>query len=545
MFNKDFYPTPEALAHRMMDKIDFGKVRNVLDPSAGKGDLIKALSTYERSFDFKGHTRTYTPAQYNQYGTFAIEIEPELRAILMSNNIQVIDNDFLTYEGLTHFDLILANFPFSNGDKHLKKALDIMFCGQIACLVNAETIKNPYTKERKALVSQLNKLGADIEYIPNAFIDAQRPTGVEVALIYINIERSVETEIFGGMTDDNIENLDSVEAQHDLATKNNYADLVARYTQTSEQVSRHLVEFYRNYHNVGKYLFLKVGKYNDDTCSYNDSLQLTERMRRQHNDFIKLLKKDYWRKVTDLPEVKKYLTYNQLERMNANHDKYICKEFTESNIRQFVLNLVESFPKHIADAIGYLFDEMTSYALRDNRWGQEEYKANIHYFNAWKTNSGYKVNKKVIMPIHADITYDGRLRLNQRLRVLLEDAEKVMRYFSPSYNDDVTIADICREELERGNTRKIETEFFYVSIFKKGTIHLEFRDLELLRHFNIEACKQKEFLPMDYADVDFTDLTPEAKEMVKNFEGKQNYKPVTTSLKVLNAPQFLMLEKSA
>ena len=542
MFNKDFYPTPEALAHRMMSKVQFNKVTNILEPSAGKGDLIKALSTYKCNIS----GNSYYPGRYNRFDIFAIEIEPDLRAILMDHDkIQVIDDDFLSYEGATNFDLILANFPFSNGDQHLKKALDIMFCGQIVCLINAETIKNPYTNDRKVLINRLNKLNADIEYISNAFVDAERPTGVEVALVYVNIQRNVETDIFNGMSDDSIQKLDGLESQHEVATKNTYADLVASYKQTSDQVSRQLVDFYRNYHNVGKYLFLKIGQYNDDQYPRSDKLELTKKMQLQHNDFIKILKKDYWHKVTALPEVKKYLTQNQLQKMNANHDKYLCKEFTESNIRQFVLNLVDSFPQHINAAIDDLFQKFTAYALRDSRWGAEEFKANIHYFNAWKTNDGYKVNKKVILPFKTEESYDGKLRISYCMCGFLEDVEKVMRYFKPSQNDGITIADICKIELELGRNRKIETEYFYVSIFKKGTVHLEFRDLELLRRFNIEACKQKAFLPMDYAETDFADLTPEAQDIVRHFEGKQNYTPVKNSLKVPNASQLPLLEQSA
>ena len=41
--NADFYPTPEALADYMVNMADLKRVRFVLEPSAGKGDLVKAL----------------------------------------------------------------------------------------------------------------------------------------------------------------------------------------------------------------------------------------------------------------------------------------------------------------------------------------------------------------------------------------------------------------------------------------------------------------------------------------------------------------------
>ena len=39
--NKDFYPTPEWVADKMLDGIDWLMVGSILEPSAGKGDLIE------------------------------------------------------------------------------------------------------------------------------------------------------------------------------------------------------------------------------------------------------------------------------------------------------------------------------------------------------------------------------------------------------------------------------------------------------------------------------------------------------------------------
>lgn len=539
MFNKNFYPTPETLAHRMFDKVNFKKVKTLLEPSAGKGDLIKALDTHDMSYGSyyyarKGHCCTI----------HAIEIEPDLRAILTENkHISVIDNDFLQFAGATHYDLIMANFPFSEGEHHLTKALDILFCGQLVCLVNAETLKNPCTNTRKALVNRLNKLNADIEYIPDAFIDAERKTGVEIALIYVNIKRTVEIDVFGEMQEASTDELEAITEANEVATKNNYRDLVARFNRSGEQVAEHLLKFYRNYKHVAQYLKLEINKdYDRYQMREQKDLRLTEIMRAQHNQFIQNIKKDYWEKVTHLPEVYKYLTSKQLKKMRANSETYYCKEFTESNIRQFVCNVVKAFPLHINEAILDLFELITSYALRDNRWRDDEYKSNIHYFNAWKSNSGYKVNKKIIVPFYYGESYLSCPYIPAL--DFLTDLEKVMRYFKPSAQS-VSIADVCQRAVDAGNNRKIDTEYFYISIFKKGTIHVHFKDLDLLRRFNIEACKLKQFLPMDYADKPYSDLDAESQNVVDRFETKKQYKAIIDNIAVLSNPNILQLQKLA
>ncbi|WP_203249999.1 DUF4942 domain-containing protein [Cysteiniphilum marinum] len=542
MFNKDFYPTPENLAHKMLDKVDFNdyKIKMILEPSAGKGDLIKAFESYRKtgyhSYYFKENCEIH-----------AIEIEPELQAILKDDDIAVIDSDFLAYSGTIHYDLILANFPFSDGDKHLHKAINMMFCGQIVCLLNAETIKNPYSNNRKDLVRKLGNLNAEIEYIENAFIDAERKTGVEIALIYINIERDVETDIFGDLKDEVPEEIINVEyEQNEVATKNKYADLVAAYNRTRDQVTEHLLTFYRNYKNVSGYMSLSVweSEYRQFTPKEYKNNNMTELMQKQQNIFIKKLKRDYWEKITKLPEVEKYLTSGQVYSLNNNIKTFYCKEFTESNIRQFVLNIVQTFPQHINDAIESLFDKMTENALRDNRWGENEYKANIHYFNAWKSNSGYKVNKKVIIPFRYDTDYRGVYRISSYEESFLDDLEKVMTYFQPR-NEYEAAKEICKYAVYSGQNRKIDTEYFYISIFKKGTIHIEFKDMELLRRFNIEACKLKNFLPMEYANTAYNELDEESKQIVNAFESQKDYKPISNNVRVLQNQNILMLEKLA
>lgn len=534
MFNSNFYPTPEELAHRMFDKVDFANVETILEPSAGKGDLIKALGTYR----YKVSGDRYYIIRDNRYQIHAIEIESDLQSILNDlDHVSVIDSDFLSHTGSTHYDLIFANFPFSDGDMHLHKALDMLFCGQIVCLLNAETIKNPYTNSRKDLVAKLTKLGADIEYIQHAFVDAERKTDVEVALIYLKIERTVEIDVFGEMNDDKEAYFDDFQEQNELSTKDSYHDLVAKYNQCCKQVGEQLLAFYKNYKNVAKYVDLQIAK---DKDYYRESDTLTEIMRKKHNNFVKKIKSEYWQSVTELPEVSKYLTSKEQRKMSANSHLFYCKEFTISNIQQFVLNLVKKYPEHINDAILDLFDTMTSYALKDRSWRSEELKNNIHYFNAWKTNSGYKINKKVILPFYCSRYSSSSISYEQK--EMLNDMEKVMRYFKPSTYTNINIGEVCERALSSGQNRKIETDYFFVSIFKKGTIHLEFKDKDLLRRFNIEACKMKNFIPKEYSDKDYSNLNDEEREIVTQFEGKASYKPFRDNIRMFNSSNLLALE---
>ena len=45
--NKDFYPTPQNLIDKMLDGLDWKMIHTILEPSAGKGNIVEALKKKE------------------------------------------------------------------------------------------------------------------------------------------------------------------------------------------------------------------------------------------------------------------------------------------------------------------------------------------------------------------------------------------------------------------------------------------------------------------------------------------------------------------
>jgi len=221
-----FYPTPPALVGKMLDCVDFKHVTEILEPSAGDGAIAWGIA--ERVYDHNRCVRSYDEFRVR---VDCIEIDENLRALLRhrfgperqkevydklydldtvenrrndnpelyeykrlseacSFPVFIIHDDFFTYRCAKQYDLVVMNPPFENGDMHLHRALDIMqYGGQIICLLNAETIRNRYTKSRQVLWARLNDLEAQIQFLTGEFEtgDTQRKTAVEVALIYIKI----------------------------------------------------------------------------------------------------------------------------------------------------------------------------------------------------------------------------------------------------------------------------------------------------------------------------------------------------------------------
>lgn len=108
--NSDFYPTPAHLARKMLDKVKFEEVTTILEPSAGKGDLIEMVKQKEDGlYGYK-------------FDIDAIEKDANLRHILNGKEYRTVHDDFLTYETFKQYDLIIMNPPFSSG---LTDAVDL------------------------------------------------------------------------------------------------------------------------------------------------------------------------------------------------------------------------------------------------------------------------------------------------------------------------------------------------------------------------------------------------------------------------------------
>lgn len=508
MMNKGFYPTPAKLIDRMVLKIvKLSDLNSILEPSAGKGDII------DRMIKVYG---------YQSCNFSMIEIDETLQATLRGKKYKVIDSDFLSYCGNDQFDLIIANPPFEDGDLHLLKAIDILYSGQIIFLLNAETIKNPYTNTRKLLVKKLKKLEARVEFISNAFLDAERKTKVEVALINIIIKRKVEDDIFKDCQDKIDESNPKLENKYEVSTKRLIPELVAEYNQVKNIGTTSIISYYANYKKIGKYIALNKNpdKYNE----YSPDSDMTSILKEELNVFLVRLRADFWKRTLDIKEVKNRMTSDKIREFYWQIEEYSSMDFTENNIRQFVLNLIKDYHNILINAVLKIFKKFTV----EHSYSNGLYDKNIHYFNGWKTNKAFKVGKRIIIPIYASYSdnpfkdFMGKLSLADDAERQLHDIDLVMNYFGGKA-DYLSLTDAIKYAFSSGQTNKICSEYFTVDCYKKGTIHLTFNSEDILRRFNVVACKGMNWLPHDYSTKHYNQCDKEEKEVIESFEGERFY----------------------
>lgn len=520
--NDDFYPTPKELAAKMIAKIKDYPI-DILEPSAGKGDLINAIKEHY---------------QYHFMRIAAMEIDPTLQATLHGKDIKLIDTDFLSYSGPDKFDLIIANPPFNEGDKHLLKAIDVLYRGQIIFLLNAETLRNPCTRTRQELIKKLNELNAEIEYIQGAFLSAERPTGVEIALISIIVEKNIEDDLFAGADDTVRHERPDIEDKGELSTGQTVEELVAEYNQILQIGMDTITAYYRNYKKIGNYLRL-----NEKLDIYStQSGDITAKMQYQFNELIGSLRIAFWRRTMDLKEVSDRLTIKKRAEFEDQLKRRCDMDFTANNIRQFVINLIGGYEKTLTEAVLDIFDKFT----RKHSWHEGNvHEKNIHYYNGWKTNKAFKVNQKIVLPVHAGYGEGpfrqwGKWNLNYQAIGQLNDIDKVMNYFDGMRSYQL-MSEAIKQAFEKGQSAKIENTYFIATCHKKGTIHLTFKDEDILRRFNVIASKDKNWLPCDYGNKIYSDLSEEEKAVVISFEGEKSYSKNRDKGLFLNAYELLQL----
>ena len=517
----DFYPTPPALVSRMLSEVDWRIVSAVLEPSAGKGDLADAIK--RRSESARGY---HQPA-----GVDCIELDANLQHILRGKGHNVIHDDFLTFRTVKRYDVIVANFPFSDGDSHMLHAIDLLSVhgGQLVALVNAETLRNPYTRERQRLAKWLASRGAQIEEIAGAFVDAERPTDVTVALVSVRVPReSRDAVILDSLIDATTagELGRDYETQHALVDDDPVQNMLARFQLECRAGAKLIAEYEALKPLMLDRMSLVEGDGNDEYAKSIIELKIDASYTEGWtNGYVRATRHKYWHALIGNPTFRANYTSSILGALDGKLDQLAQKDFTLFNIRQLEAELRAEIPNGIEDAILSLFDDLSRrYAYVEGTGN------NIHYYDGWKSNKAHKINRKVIVPINGFSSWpsQGKDRLDTyKIVSRLSDMVKVFQYLDGQPLDSMRLAAFSVERAnEGGKFRNLDLHYFTATFFKKGTCHIQFKDQDLLDKFNIFGSQRKGWLPPSYGRRRYRDMDAEERAVVDAYQGEAAYEAV-------------------
>lgn len=517
MFGTQFYPTPPELARKLVEpyvEIHF-RGKNVLDPSAGSGALLDAVKElmWERmdeknkaNMELMERLKTENSVEWQKRRNYshwyhkedlkkytpdfhAIEIDPDLQHILRGKEYKVIGSDFLEFNTPYNFDLILMNPPFESGAKHLLKAWELMTNGDIACLLNAETISNQYSADRKALAAIIEKHG-EVEHVGQPFKNADRPTDVEVVLVRLKKVTIQKFDLFDDPKFDKTNlsgDLDLEDIKGDeLAQRDVIGNLVKQYNEASA--------YYITYRQACRKMYQMRERFDfweeDEKTIQNISVG-RDGDQGAYNEYLQKLTRAAWKTVFRLTGFEKRMTENIRKEFEKNREGMLVMAFTQENIYNVLETLIGAADQIAKQCVLDVYDELTKY-----------YPDNREIVEGWKSNNAYRVKRKVVLPRGVTFGYSGRFEIDYRLKDgIIGDIDKAMAFLAGTRIESVsTIYDSVtnqgKEILESKGLLDTycESEFFEIRFYKKGTLHLKFKDEELWNRLNRFVAKERGWL---------------------------------------------------
>lgn len=589
-----FYPTPDFLAKKMVEKIDWSHVSDVLEPSAGSGNLVRAISKYACR-TIRNHTlycadnihidcieldwyrqqllrarfsKEHAASLHKQISQLEEDkqkkqleeplcnqnswfeensekkkaLEEELDGI-PKNGIRLVGDDFLSFDTLKTYDLIIMNPDFACGDEHLLQAIHLMKRGgQICCLLNASTLENPYSLKRKKLVQILESYHADIEYFDNAFADAERKTNVRIAMVYLNIPRQPreESEIFSRM-----EKVVREEVQQEIPSGEEIvsADLIESLIAHYKAETRSGVEMIRLWKSLSPHISSSFEDNNTPILSLSvaGNSRFMSESTSLVNQYLDTTRYKYWSTLLTNKKFVGRLTSKLQQEYRERIREFAQYEFSKFNIQQLANDISAHVQQGIMDDIEHLFDELTG----EYSWFPECTK-NVHYFDGWASNKAHKIDKKSIVPTrfssYLDWNSDRNTPYLHDAKQRLEDIIRVFGYLDTGEVQTVDLSDTLEKSFEAGVKNNIDLGYFKVSFYKKGTMHLVYNCPMLIDRMNILAAQRKNWLPPSYGKKAYTDMTAEEKHVVDEFQGEKAYTKVMEHKNIyLAAPSMPML----
>lgn len=537
MFGIQLYPTPDNIIKKMLEPYFKPKERvvyidgeptiktinvshkyKILEPSAGSGNIVKYLNTHHSDCE-----------------VYCIEIDNNLQSILKDLECKILGSDFLDFDNRLQldFDLIIMNPPFQSGAKHLLHAWQILQEGDIVCLLNQETISNPYTEERQLLLKLIEDHGSFEELGP-VFEDSENTTNVNIALVRLYKKAAEKLFDFQFSSNNNIPdiNLNGEDFKQAIATKDLVGNMMLRFDMS--------LKAYIECVKAWKYLaFCTQGL--TPKHGFDWSVDNSENPNPGYQKFSHTLNAGMWALACQELNLEKLMTNRVQKDFNKFKTEQGYLEFNRKNVGELITMLFENQNLILSSAITDVFDIFTAY-----------HKENRLHIEGWKTNDRWKVNRKIILPnwfkygeymTSYDLKeYGDTMKTNYSYHSEYADIDKVLCFISGKKYDEIyklknALEDKFKEigKIKTGDKfdNTGQSTFFNFKFFRKGSLHIEFIDEKLWTEFNLRACKGKNWLPQAEEDAWKKSKQQPTEDMFGPEKQQSQYQPHPQQLQLL------------
>ena len=162
-------------------------------------------------------------------------------------------------------------------------------------------------------------------------------------------------------------------------------------------------------------------------------------------------------------------------------------DVTAFNVNEIRMQLAGRMQETFKESVLSIFDQLSA----EYSYYPEMKKNRLHY-DGWKSNSAYKLNKKVVIPMNAWDKIFNRFHMDYRIRERLMDIERVLSYFLGKQYDPKVFFNLV-DKWDRISS--FETDLLSIKFYKKGTMHLSFKNDIALDAFNDYVGRIRNWLP--------------------------------------------------
>ncbi len=484
-----FYPTPLDLATRVWSKLNDKHPDRVLEPSAGKGHLLKGM-----------HDRRYSYGAQSYAHVDCCEIDVRHHSDLRELGVKIVGHDFLAMQSGACYSAIVGNPPFHNGEKHVLKAWDLLWDGEVVMIINAETVRRPLSAERKRLVNLIEEFG-DVEFVEGAFEvdDAERRTPVDVAIVHLvkkaDVGSFVTMDLLRGMQRDSISKEDLVrgyaEPQQLALPANEIENRVLVFNAAVESARAAIFAEAQASAYAGM-LGESIGPRSPDQSDRVIAPKV-ELVRAALGKVYADLRGRAWASAVRSADVTSRLSSQAQKRVESEFKLIAELEFTVENIYSFLIGICEQQGKIQIDMLCDTFDRITRY-----------HSDNTAYYRGWRSNDKHyrSIGRRIrytrfIIPGFTADTWNRSAPWE--MQSLLSDFDKGFALLAGDTVPEVSLVSVCNScwtELKHG--ARVESSYFDIRYYPgTGTIHFFPREKKLIDRLNRVVGRHRGWLPAE------------------------------------------------
>ena len=450
----------------------------------------------------------------------AVELDPRHHANLRELGGQVLGYNFMDIQSLATVDQVIMNPPFAEGVRHVLHAWKCVYDAEIVAIVNAETVRNPYSAERQTLVDLIEKHGS-VEFLQNQFVGdgVERETGVEIALIYLAKEPvstfDIDSVVRGLKKGDDIKGLEiDPEISTALAMPENLVGNTYQRFLIAVEAARRAAES----NAVAEKASVEMGITLEQMQAKgvgSDFRESAVSVRRAANadfqDRYQELKKKAWAQIIRSAFLTNKLSNQARRKVEAETETIYDLEFSIANVHGFLAGLYDSMGDIYADMVCGLFDTIVGRSTD-----------NVAFYKSWKSNERHRFGMRIrrtrfIIP---NFSVSWGASLSYESEQFLADIDKVFGYLhGVSEPYDGLVATFKKENCCGGD--RFSTQYFDFRFYKGAkTMHFYPKSQEIVEKLNRFVGARRQWLPnqMNEANADFTKQYDEAEKLTKEYD---------------------------